>query len=547
MSIQVFIEERVTEVTVEETEVIVNVEGGEVEVVIGGEGSQGPAGADAPTFAWVLDLQTGNTVAARAHNDTERDAAIAACGTGEYTKIVAPPGEFYFNTTMVIDKPITLEGAGDWYYNGTTFWSPVSTAFVRIEYNGGDTPASGRGTLIERMRFGPATAAAFSADTPGILIRARCTMRNVNVTTAPGHGIAVIASTGESPATNANLVELVNCRADANKGHGFYFEGADGNAFLALICDAASNLMDGFRDASFLGGSFVGCHSEANGGRSFAIGVQDETGDVLEVNSRSRATSCYVEGGQGAVLLGPRAKWDGPYPPDAFDAASTGAYKTDQSSNYEAFVNEGVRFSAGRANQPIAFEIASTADGDNPFQMIYGVVAGASVAGAYSLLYKGTDSVFAFTDDQHETVAYRRQMWLPKGAHFGTTMGDKITGTERSAAPQPAGGIASAGSGTLVALANHVHALGVADDITTSSLAALPKYIPAGRTFTLNVASGTNAALEIEGFFGGGTLRIVGAKWNVEHGIEECGEQLDGERPSRPVGASHGGWHRVLP
>ncbi len=411
-----------------------------------------------PTAAAVpyvlLDLQTGNTSPSRTHNSAAFAAAINAYGTFNVCDIVVPPGEWYLASKVTIDRPVTIRGAGLWFANGSNLWFPVGSIGFEIDYNGSGPIAGGRGSLLERLRIGPAAGGGvFNANTPGIAINARCTLRDLDVTSMAGHGIAVVASTGDIPSTEANLVRMDNVRTDANLGHGFFFDGADVNACLLTACDASSNAMDGFSDSSFLGVYLIGCHAAANGGRSYDLGI--------DPNADSQAVACYVEGGQGPVRIQNKALWLGPFPAGGFSADSNAPYVTASRANSISFENASggntVQFRAGRINSQVGFELSSQGDGYNPWQMIYGNVAGAAVSGAWSLLYRGTDSVMAFTDDTLTTAGDRRQMWLPKGAHFGSAMGDKITGT--GAGSPAAIGTATAGSATTVSRSDHSHAL----------------------------------------------------------------------------------------
>ncbi len=398
----------------------------------------------------LLDLTAGNTVPARAANSAAFSAAISAYGTFNVCDIVVPPGEWYLDGTIIIDRPVVIRGAGMWCANGSNLWFPVNASGFEIDYNGAGPAAGGRGTLLERLRIGPATAGVFNEDTPGIKINARCTLRDLDITSMPGHGVAVVASTGDDPPTESNLVRMDNVRADACLGHGFFFDGADSNACLLTACDASSNLLDGFSDSSFLGVYLVGCHAAANAGRSYDLGI--------DPNADSQAISCYVEGGQDPVRIKNKALWVGPFPAGGFSSDSDAPYITAARANSLSFENElggnTVQFRAGRIANQVGFELASESDGYNPWQMIYGNVNGGAVVGAWSLLYRGTDSVLAFIDDTNATPANRRQMWLPAGAHFGASIGDKITGKGTSTQPL---GSASAGTSTLVSSADHVH------------------------------------------------------------------------------------------
>ncbi len=493
-SINITIGESVTEVEVTENETSVSVEEQDVSIFVGAgdvgpigpagpkgdkgdtgpqgeqgiqgftgaEGPQGPQGDIGPQgpagdgSSFLLDLVAGNTAPSRAHNDTAMAAGIAAAGTGIVTELVAPPGEFYFDTKITINSQLALRGAGEWFYGGTTFFFPINTGFVELDYQGGANPAGSRGTLIERIRFGPAATGVYSDSTPGILIKARCTLRNVCVTTAPGHGVAVVASTGDGD--NANLARLENVRADSSLGHGFFFDGADSNAVLATACDADSNVGDGFCDSSFLGIYLVGCHSAANGGTSYNLGI--------DVNADSQAIACYVEGGQDPVIAKNKALWLGPFPPGGFSDDSNAPFITASRANSISFENQAspggnvVQFRAGRIGNQVGFELASQDDSYKPWQMIRGQVDGGIVAGAWSMQYasgSGPISLFAFYDDTFATTAMRGHIAFPHGMYF--TTGGLFTGLS-SSTPAAIGSSGSVGTGTLAAREDHVHAHG---------------------------------------------------------------------------------------
>lgn len=369
------------------------------------------SGGSSSLYAWLLNLTEGDTAGARAANDIERDAALAACGSGVVSKIIAPPGEYYFDSVMSIDHPVTIEGAGMWFEGGTNFWTPVASRCVEVLYNGAVT-AGGRGTLIERMRFGPKSSGIYDDATPGIHIDARCTLREVDVTSAHGHGVEVVASTGDVPPTNANLVRMDNVRADACLGHGFFFDGADSNACLLTLCDAASNALDGFNDSSFLEVTLVGCHAEANGGRSFNLGI--------DPNASTFAFGCYAEGGQDPVFLGQRAYWIGPYPPDGFDGSITGFYQTPDRSNSFYVEQGGVFARMGRIGTSVAFEHGALVD-SKTWQTIYS-------SGTWQRLFDGTDSIEEWFDDQFSQAEEQRQLYFPAGFSYRKRVLDR-TGT----------------------------------------------------------------------------------------------------------------------
>ncbi len=501
------------------------------------------------TLATLVQLVEGNTAPNRAANTAALQAALDASEDNPDLEIILPAGTFYLDDTVTLNEFTILRGAGEWFYGGTSLVFPVAKTMFEILYQGGPHAAGARGSEVARLRCSPVSSLSqyaashlyangeivtpttgkkngliyrvtaggtsgveptwpttvgntitsgsvtFTADQVfGFDIKTPCTIRDVVIAQAQGHGVNVSASTGDGD--NANEGVMANVRVSESNGDGMFFDAADANAWDVRDCKSSTNGRDGYYDSSFLGVVFNGSSAEANVRRSFTLG-QNPNGliDSPEANSRSRALNCYVEGGQGAVLLGPRSKWDGPYPPDGFDPSGTGQYKTDQGSNYEYFQNtdgvDTVFFRSGRNASAVAFEFGSARDGYNPFQLIYGVVSGGAITGAYSLLYKGADSILAFTDDQHATPGFRRQLLFPDGAHFGT-LGEKVDAV--GGTPEDIG-TTDPGSGSAVALSNHVHAhadqLGgtlhalvgaAAGFMSTDDKAKLDKYEPAGIT-----------------------------------------------------------------
>lgn len=101
----------------------------------------------------------------------------------------------------------------------------------------------------------------------GITIRARCSVISTFVRAFPGNGITVFASAGEGGTRegNANCFYIANTTCESNKTYGFFAEGADANAGTLINVDCRSNGRGGFYDNSFLGNTYIGCHTASNG------------------------------------------------------------------------------------------------------------------------------------------------------------------------------------------------------------------------------------------------------------------------------------------
>lgn len=209
-----------------------------------------------------------------------------------------PLGSYYdFARTLEIQKTMILRcgGApgGRSVYAAYLRW-PVNTTGIRIK-SANLTPPYGRGdaTRIEDLTLvGLGYGGATSGD--GIEMLGRGELRNLWITNFGGNGISIVASSGDG--NNANNWRIQNCASVENKGHGLYVDGADSNAGIALSLDCSSNLGYGIYDSSFLGNTYVGCHTDANITGSYKA---DDS------NARCLFLGCYVEGGQPLPALAP--------------------------------------------------------------------------------------------------------------------------------------------------------------------------------------------------------------------------------------------------
>jgi hypothetical protein len=101
----------------------------------------------------------------------------------------------------------------------------------------------------------------------GIWLRARAVVMNTFVRNFPGNGIAVIANCGAGGSTegNANSFFIANCICTWNSNHGFYADGDCANAGTIINLDCSDNGRCGIYDSSFLGNTYIGCHTASNG------------------------------------------------------------------------------------------------------------------------------------------------------------------------------------------------------------------------------------------------------------------------------------------
>lgn len=210
-------------------------------------------------------------------------------------EIFFPHGQYRFASTINLKQEVILTGEGG--FVGTIFLFDADLDGIIVNnYNtqgrGAGTGYAGYRSIIQSIRL----ASNGGTTGRGISLRARAHLKDLEVSSFPEEGIYAVATAGGSASTegNANLFVMQNVYSTNNGSHGFLFDGADANAGVCLMCSSESNTGHGFYDASFLGNTFIGCHADANGGRSY---YSDDS------NARSTFIGCYAEGGQTAARI----------------------------------------------------------------------------------------------------------------------------------------------------------------------------------------------------------------------------------------------------
>jgi len=262
--------------------------------------------------------------------------------------IFFPLAQYYFDTgTFHWKKRITLigDGSGKAYGDGAILmWAADTTGMVfHARYTDSTAPSTaGVGadaSVVRGLAFYSAGGA--STDKPAIWMRVRVAVENCYIENFPGDGIQVIATAptawsaavtyalGDNAiggstyyrsiqagnlnhavtdpawwavgvsetAGNANLWSVTGGRVNDCTGDGLYVVGSDANAGMCLGLDSSSNGGWGFNDESFLGNTYLACHTASN-----------TTGPYRSTNANARNIfiGCYSEGGQpDSHVVGP--------------------------------------------------------------------------------------------------------------------------------------------------------------------------------------------------------------------------------------------------
>lgn len=210
--------------------------------------------------------------------------------------VLVPFGKYYLSNTLVIDRNIVLKGVSAPFGNaegGTILvFADNCDGILCVDYRDSPSGKQGTGMVIEGLFL----TRKDTGGTVGSGISLKTTARIVNVSCFDfrEHGIKIDASTSYSPASNANLWELHSVTLGANGSHGLYVNGADANAGAGYNVNAYNNGGWGIFDSSFLGNTYVACHTDAN-----TLGAYRSD----DPNARNVFLGCYSEGTQPASSI----------------------------------------------------------------------------------------------------------------------------------------------------------------------------------------------------------------------------------------------------
>lgn len=169
----------------------------------------------------------------------------------------------------IVDCSIAIEGSGPVSQAfGTKLKFPAGKSGLRFQYFNtsgvSGTRADGQvssHSMLRNIRIEGGYAGAES-EHHGLVIRSHgIILENVWVSNFPGDGIYCATST---PYGNSN-----NCRIQGGGAQGcrdgLFIDGADANAWLIEGVDCSANRRWGVCDSSFLGNTYIACHTSANG------------------------------------------------------------------------------------------------------------------------------------------------------------------------------------------------------------------------------------------------------------------------------------------
>lgn len=266
--------------------------------------------------------------------------AIGAATTGVGTQlrgptILIPDLTFYMGQTIELKRIVNITGlgSGTTFLAGATFRFPANTRGIVI--NRADTfegaeqdPATttAESTVIRNLRldgtFVTNDPAARDTDACGLRVKGACVLENVTCRRFAGDGFYVaawVAGQGGDGDTlgNANGWQMRDCHGIQNGRHGLHVRGSDANAGTCIGGNFTYNKEFGIRDHSFLGNTYIGCHTATNG-----LGISyGNTGGVTHPNEVRGGSRVWYDGNIYTAVY----KNDGT---TEQDATQTAAYHT---------------------------------------------------------------------------------------------------------------------------------------------------------------------------------------------------------------------------
>jgi len=183
-------------------------------------------------------------------------------------KVEFPRGKLFLNGNLTLSSSVHFTGHGSGQQGGN--WATILkfpenvTGIIPLKANTGPNQNGADGSIIEGFSIQGGGGTLGSAH--GVDMQARIKLRDVTVSGFSGNGVNIVADVGARKNANCWIIDTVALLG--NGMHGLYVQGGDTNAGYAVGIDATGNGGWGIWDASFLGNTYVGCHTDGNGKRS---------------------------------------------------------------------------------------------------------------------------------------------------------------------------------------------------------------------------------------------------------------------------------------
>jgi len=249
------------------------------------------------------------------------DAVPNTVGTGLGAVVHIPPGYYRIGSTINLGRAILLRGAGSHRYGEyaprTVLLADDGVTGIRTWHGGMGLPDDFRadGCAIEDIMFqavGHSTPGAYGLQMHTTTFVNRCTFYGFS-----SHGIYIDTTVSGS----ASNWQVQWSRSTENGGDGLHTIGNDSNNGLAIGFDAQANKGYGIYEASFLGCTYISCHTAENlkGGYCIDVATPGASSFIGCYHEADQPPNCFegnnvtVLGGFGEAGETPRSGYYGGY------------------------------------------------------------------------------------------------------------------------------------------------------------------------------------------------------------------------------------------
>jgi len=208
--------------------------------------------------------------------------------------VVVPPGKYYLSGPLVISRSIVLTGVGSPKDNDAGIsWLQFNdniNGIIVVSAATSPTGLEGSGATIRNLYIERKTNSGGTLGS-GIFLQSRARIENCVIAFFRANGISIIANSGAPSPTNANLWEISSTAVLQNGNNGLFVDGPDANAGVCTMLNATANTGWGIYDSSFLGNTYIACHTDTNVAGAYKSD---------DPNARNIFIGCYSESGQPA-------------------------------------------------------------------------------------------------------------------------------------------------------------------------------------------------------------------------------------------------------
>ncbi|HEV8582920.1 MAG TPA: hypothetical protein VGX68_27965 [Thermoanaerobaculia bacterium] len=221
-----------------------------------------------------------------------------------------------------------------------------------------------------------------------------------------------------------------NVRAYGNRGHGWHTVGARSNAGCAINLDCTNNYQSGVHEESFLGNTYVACHTSGN---SRSRGPQEPpwpsyNKPATADNNRSKFYNCYSEGSAPAEVWYP-ASVLAPGPGNWIGSGLAGVFDTSYALpttflHHNPDFNNDLEFEIGGTRNTFFAMRAQDNSSSRRYWMQY--LRSGNQSTVFRMNYNNDNGAtpFALTGERTSDSEGRigpGQFWMPNGFFFGNT------------------------------------------------------------------------------------------------------------------------------